>query len=70
MLLDSILYMFNITFFSSVSLTSILLISSTLLFLITFSFWIPNPGVPVSKPLGGSKVNSVFPFFQDRPNEY
>ena len=22
--------------------------------------WIPNPGVPCSKPLGGSKVNSAF----------
>ena len=22
--------------------------------------WIPNPGVPRSKPLGGSKVNSAF----------
>ena len=22
--------------------------------------WIPNPGVPNSKPLGGSKVNSAF----------
>ena len=22
--------------------------------------WIPNPGVPCSKPLGGSKVDSVF----------
>ena len=22
--------------------------------------WIPNPGVPCSKPLGGSKVDSAF----------
>ena len=22
--------------------------------------WIPNPGVPCSKPLGGTMVNSVF----------
>ena len=24
------------------------------------SRWIPNPGVPCSKPLGGSKVDSAF----------
>ena len=24
------------------------------------SRWIPNPGVPSSKPLGGSKVDSAF----------
>ena len=22
--------------------------------------WIPNPGVPCSKPLGGSKIDSTF----------
>ena len=26
----------------------------------TLRRWIPNPGVPCSKPLGGSKVDSAF----------
>ena len=26
----------------------------------TLSRWIPNPGVPYLKPLGGSKVDSAF----------
>ena len=27
--------------------------------------WIPNPGVPCSKPLGGSKVDSAFHPYQE-----
>ena len=33
----------------------------------TLRRWIPNPGVPCSKPLGGSKVDSAFhPFKVDQ----
>ena len=32
--------------------------------------WIPNPGVPSSKPLGGSKVDSAFHSSQGCQNEY
>ena len=32
--------------------------------------WIPNPGVPCSKPLGGSKVDSAFHPSEVDKNEY
>ena len=32
--------------------------------------WIPNSGVPCSKPLGGSKVDSAFSSFRGQLSEY